>query len=186
MAKQKKVTVEADATTRAILEHWDHIRPNDRIAHLVRDLARGFTRSLQTRLADHGVSFGHWIFLRAMWHKDGVTQRDLAVQVGLTEPTTHTAITKMVELGYVSRRRKAGNLKKQYIFLTKEGRELENKLVPLAQDVNKVALEGIDDETQKIVRNSLLTMIHNLAVDEALSLADGKKIPSTRSLGIRN
>ena len=177
---------EADATTRAILAHWDQINPDDRIAHLVRDLARGFNRSLQTRLADYGVSFGHWIFLRAMWHRDGVTQRDLAIQVGLTEPTAHTAITKMVELGYVTRRRREGNLKKQYIFLTKAGKALESKLVPLAQEVNQVALAGIDEETQKVVRSALLKMVRNLALDEANALAEGKKIPSTRSLGAGN
>ncbi|WP_334129373.1 MarR family winged helix-turn-helix transcriptional regulator [Sneathiella sp.] len=186
MATSDKNRVDPDATTRAILAHWEHINPDDRIAHLVRDLARGFNRSLQTRLADHGVSFGHWIFLRAMWHRDGVTQRDLAIQVGLTEPTTHTAVTKMVELGYVTRRRREGNLKKQYIFLTKAGRELEQKLVPLAQEVNQIALEGIDEETQKIVRGALLKMIRHLALDEAQALAEGKKIPSTRSLGAGN
>ena len=47
MNKSEKERIEADATTRAILAHWDQINPDDRIAHLVRDLARGFNRSLQ-------------------------------------------------------------------------------------------------------------------------------------------
>ncbi len=92
----------------------------------------------------------------------------------------------MVELGYVTRRRREGNLKKQYIFLTKAGKALESKLVPLAQEVNQVALAGIDEETQKVVRSALLKMVRNLALDEANALAEGKKIPSTRSLGAGN
>ena len=38
MNKSEKERIEADATTRAILAHWDQINPDDRIAHLVRDL----------------------------------------------------------------------------------------------------------------------------------------------------
>jgi DNA-binding MarR family transcriptional regulator len=183
LSDKKKIA--ADLTTLAILQHWERINPEDRIAHLVRDLARGFNRSLQIRLADHGVSFGHWVFLRAMWQKDGLTQRELAVQAGLTEPTTHTAITKMRELGYVTRSHKDGNKKKQHIFLTKAGRELEEKLVPLAQEVNDIALAGVDDDVLKLIRSSLLDMVRNLAIDEAEILAEGKKLPSTRSLGLK-
>jgi len=43
------------------------IDPNERLARLVRDLARGFSRSLQIRLADYNVTFGQWTFLRVLW-----------------------------------------------------------------------------------------------------------------------
>ena len=175
----------ADLTTLAILRHWESTNPEDRVAHLVRDLARGFTRALQVRLAEHEVSFGHWLFLRALWEKDGMTQRELAVEVGLTEPTTHTAITRMVELGYITRKRQDGNKKKQFIFLTKKGNTLKNKLVPLAQEVNDVAANGLDETTMQAIRTGLLHMVRNLALDETETLAAGRKLPSTRSLGLR-
>lgn len=178
---QKKV----DLTTLAILRHWESTNPEDRVAHLVRDLARGFTRALQVRLADHGVSFGHWLFLRTLWEKDGMTQRELAVEVGLTEPTTHTAITRMLELGYITRKHQDGNKKKQYIFLTKTGHKLKSKLVPLAQEVNDIAAEGLDEKTMHAIRTGLLHMVRNLAVDEIKTHAAGRKLPSTRSLGLR-
>lgn len=183
-AEKKKLA--ADLTTLAILQHWEQTNPEDRIAHLVRDLARGFNRALQIRLSEYGVSFGHWVFLRALWEKDGITQRELAVKVGLTEPTTHTAITKMLELGYVSRKHRDGNKKKQYVVLTEAGRDLEEKLVPLAQEVNDIAISGLDDKTVQIIRSGLLEMVRNLAVDEAQIMEDGKKLPSTRSLNARS
>ena len=43
-----------------LLKHWHEAVPNDRLAHLVKDAARSFLRSLQVRLAPHGVSLGHW------------------------------------------------------------------------------------------------------------------------------
>jgi MarR family transcriptional regulator, organic hydroperoxide resistance regulator len=181
-----KKKLAADLTTLAILQHWEQVNPEDRVAHLVRDLARGFKRALQIRLSEFGVSFGHWVYLRALWENDGITQRELAVQVGLTEPTTHTAITKMLELGYVSRRHREGNKKKQYIFLTADGRALEEKLVPLAQEVNDIAVSGIDSKTVQLIRSGLLDMVRNLAVDEAQIIEDGKKLPSTRSFNVKS
>src|SRR5215208_600820 len=53
--------------TQVILKHWQEAVPNDRLAHLVRDTSRALVRALHTRLTQHGVSFGHWAFLRILW-----------------------------------------------------------------------------------------------------------------------
>ena len=64
--------------TRKLLEHWRESVPNDRLAHLIRDVGRAQMKALQSRLSLHGVSFGHWTFLRILWIKDGLTQKELS------------------------------------------------------------------------------------------------------------
>src|SRR5262245_44272505 len=110
--------------TLMILRHWREAVPNDRLAHLIKDAARALVRALQVRLADHRVSFGHWAFLRILWERDGLTQRELSERAGVMEPTTFTALKAMERLGYVVRHRKNGDRKKVYIFLTPRGLEL--------------------------------------------------------------
>ncbi|MFX8633184.1 hypothetical protein ABTM26_19550, partial [Acinetobacter baumannii] len=61
-----------------ILRHLREVVPDDRLAHLVKDATRALVRALQARLARHGVSFGHWSFLRILWERDGLTQRELS------------------------------------------------------------------------------------------------------------
>ena len=119
-----------DPTTEAILRHWREAVPDDRLAHLVRDAARGLTRALQLRLSEHSISFGHWVFLRILWEGDGISQRELSVRAGLMEPTTHSAVLKMEAQGYVERRRQEGNRKRMHIHLTPAGMALKDKLVP--------------------------------------------------------
>ncbi|MFK7966494.1 MAG: MarR family winged helix-turn-helix transcriptional regulator [Burkholderiaceae bacterium] len=172
----------ADPATEAILRHWRESVPDDRIAHLIRDAARGVTRGLQLRLARHDVSFGHWVFLRILWAEDGLSQRELSDRAGLMESTTHTALRRMEEQGYVTRRNRPGNLRKQHVFLTPSGRALKKKLVPLAESVNKAATAGIDPADMTITRQTLLAMIVNLAQDEASAAAQGDAMPSTRSM----
>jgi MarR family transcriptional regulator, organic hydroperoxide resistance regulator len=181
----KRSTSPPDQTTQAILAHWRDAVPNDRLAHLVRDAARGLTRALQRRLAEHGVSFGHWVFLRILWERDGVTQYALSIQAGLMEPTTHSAILRMEELGYVVRRHPKGNQRKLHIYLTEAGRRLRSVLVPLAETVNRVSVEGVPRDEVETARRVLLAMVEKLAIDEQAALEQGKRMPSTRALGER-
>lgn len=153
--------------TQDILRHWREAVPDDRLAHLVKDTSRALVRSLQVRLAAHDVSFGHWTFLRILWEHDGLTQRELSQQAGVMEPTTFAAIKAMEALGYVERRQADGNRKNVYVHLTRRGRALKRKLVPLAEEVNHVALAGLPAADVARLRRSLLAMIENLARDEA-------------------
>jgi DNA-binding MarR family transcriptional regulator len=170
----------AKGSTQVLLRHWQEAVPNDRLAHLIRDAAKGLARALQMRLAEHGVAYGHWTFLRILWERDGLTQRELSEQAGVMEPTTFSALKTMARLGYVVRRRNAHDKKKIFIFLTPKGRALKAKLVPLALDVNKVAIKGVGNGDVAIARRMLLTIIANLAADEAHAL-DASTKPKRRS-----
>ncbi len=174
-----------DATTRAILQHWREAVPNDRLAHLVRDAARGVTRALQLRLAAHNVTFGHWVFLRVLWEEDGLSQRELSARAGLMESTTHTALIRMTQAGYVTRRNRADNQRRQHVFLTRRGRELKRKLVPLAEQVNEIAVHRVSQRDIATTRKTLLAVIENLALDEARAAAEGFAVPSTRAMGAK-
>jgi MarR family transcriptional regulator, organic hydroperoxide resistance regulator len=158
--------VPGDGGTQAILRHWREAVPNDRLAHLVRDAAKGLTRALQARLAEEGVSFGHWVFLRILWETDGLTQSELSEEAGVMEPTTFAALKAMERLGYIKRRKTPENRKKVFIHLTADGRSLKARLVPLAVDVNRVAVNGAAAGDIAATRALLLRMIENLAADE--------------------
>lgn len=153
--------------TQSVLQHWHRDVPNDRMAHLVRDASRLLAKSLQGRLAEHGVSFGHWSFLRILWVTEGLTQRELSEEAGVMEPTTFTALKAMEANHLIERRHLNGNRRKLHVFLTDKGRTLKDVLTPLAENVNRVALAGVSEADHTTTRNTLLTMIENLAIDNA-------------------
>jgi len=166
-------------STQSILRHWREAVLDDRLAHLVKDATRALVRALQMRLAKHAVSFGHWTFLRILWEADGITQRELSEQAGVMEPTTFSALKAMERLGYVVRRRRGGDRKKVYVFLTPKGRALRDKLVPLAEEVNRIAVRGVRAADIATTRALLFAIIANLARDEQ---AVDMRMPSTREL----
>src|SRR5246127_4076277 len=176
------MTMTRSNDTQTVLRHWREAVPNDRLAHLVKDAARALVRALQARLAEHKVSFGHWTFLRILWEHEGLTQRELSDEAGVMEPTTFSALNAMEKLGYVVRRPSPTSRKEVHVYLTPQGRALKTKLVPLAEDVNAVALRRVEPGDIAATRRTLLALIANLAADEAQSLTLRRRIPSTREL----
>jgi DNA-binding MarR family transcriptional regulator len=134
------------------------------------------------RLTEHSVSYGHWSFLRILWETEGLTQRQLSDEAGVMEPTTFSALNAMEKLGYVVRRPSPTSRKELHVYLTPKGRSLKAKLVPLAEEVNEVALRHVDPGDIAATRRTLLALIANLAADEAQSLTLRRRIPSTREL----
>lgn len=153
---------------------------DERVARLVRLAARGFNRALQLRLQTENVTFGQWIFLRILWREDGLSQRELSDRAHLTEPTAHTALIRMEELGFIVRRNVEGNKRRQHAFLTAKGWELRDLLEPLALEVNDAALAGLSEDEQKTLRKALATMIRNLEEDERSAASRGVRVPPTK------
>jgi DNA-binding MarR family transcriptional regulator len=154
----------------------------ERFAHLVKLAGRGLARALQMRLTEHSVSYGHWTFLRILWDEEGITQRELSARAGVMEPTTFAALKAMAQRGYVTRRRNPQSRKEMQVLLTPQGRALQAKLVPLAEEINDVALRGVGAADIAATRRTLLALINNLAADEKAAPTLLRRIPSTREL----
>ena len=164
--------------TTNLLHYWREAVPNDRMAHLIRDTERAFRRALQIRLAAHGIPFGHWSFLRILWDADGLTQKELSARAGVMEPTTFAAMKAMEAQGYIERRQLPTNRKNMYIHLSASGRALKKRLVPLAEEANRISVRDVPSADIATVRRVLLSMIANLAADEAAANDAGHPEPS--------
>jgi len=127
------------------------------LAQMLRDAHRAFNRALQGRISPFGVSMGQWFFLRALWERDGLTQRELSQRVGMMEPTTVTAINSMERRGLVERVRNPHDRRKVNIYLTQKGRSLRAVLDPFAAEVAAAAVERLEardiDQTKAILRH---------------------------------
>jgi MarR family transcriptional regulator, organic hydroperoxide resistance regulator len=144
---------------------WREVLHDERMTHLIRTAFRCTSSALQRRLKQQDVLYGHWTFLRILWQTDGVTQRQLSEQAGVTEPSTVTALKAMEKLGYITRQKMAGNKKQIRVFLTSKGMGLRSLVVPCAQEVNRMVIEGIPAEDLAATRRTLLAVIENLNGD---------------------
>jgi Transcriptional regulators len=155
------VTAEMDGDSAA------HSQPQaDRVAHLLKLAHKATSKALQTRLADTGVSYGQWTFLRILWVTDGLTVSELARRAGVATPAATVTVREMEQRGYVTREQRDGNQKSVYLLLTPAGRALEAELVPLALDINDKALAGLSPRERQSLRRMLAHIIANLNPSE--------------------
>jgi len=141
----------------------------DSVGYQVRATHRALQRFLQFKIEPHGITPGMWYFLRALWHEDGLTQRELSTRVGTMEPTTLSAILVMEKKGLVRRVRDVSDRRKWHIHLTPKGRTAKVRLLPLAREVVDTAVQNLSrgEVTQLLkslgeVQNSLNTTLARL------------------------
>src|SRR5216683_361483 len=125
------------------------------------------------RAADEGTEaiLRHW--------REAVPNDRLA---HLVKDATRGLLRAMEKLGYITRRRMRDNRKNVYVFLTPEGKALRRKLVPLAEEANERAVQGVPAADIATTRKTLLVMIENLARDELQAGNKKRRMPSTREL----
>jgi DNA-binding MarR family transcriptional regulator len=122
---------------------------DESVGFQVRALNRAIQRSLGAAIAPHGATQGSWYFLRVLWEQDGQTQRELADEVGMMEPTAATALRDMEKAGWIRRARDDGDRRKLQVYLTPEGRALREVLLPLARQVLAQATAGFTETERK-------------------------------------
>lgn len=163
----KKAEANTPSRSADVSRHWREVLHDERITHVIKNAFRCTSSALQRRLRKHSVLYGHWTFLRILWQTDGVTQRQLSEQAGVTEPSTFSALQAMEKLGYITRQKMPDNKKQIRVFLTSKGTALRSLIVPAAEEINRIALAGIPTEDIAVTRRTLLALVENLASDAA-------------------
>jgi MarR family transcriptional regulator, organic hydroperoxide resistance regulator len=136
--------------------------PQDSAGYLVRDAHRAFQHLLEQRIAPYGVTRGQWYFLRVLWTKDGVSQRELSESVGMMEPTTVIALQSMEKAGLVRRERSAEDKRKAQVWLTPKAKKLKTRLLPVARHITMQSREGVTRAEFELFRDVIMRMTANL------------------------
>ena len=136
--------------------------PEDTVGFLIWDANRVMNREFSDRITRHGVTLGLWPFLRALWERDGLTQRELSEQVRMKGPITVAAVNKLEERGLVNREENRNDARKINVFLTPDERKVYRKVIPEVEAVNRQCLDALSEQEQaefksviRRVRNTL-------------------------------
>jgi len=140
----------------------DYFDPEDTVGFLIWDANRAMNREFSERIAQHGVSLGLWPFLRALWEKDGLTQRELSEKVRMKGPTTVAALNKLEDRGLVRREENRKDARKINVFLTPDGRKVYRKVIPEVEAVNRQCLDTLSEQEQNDFKNMIKRIRNNL------------------------
>lgn len=138
----------------------------DSLGYLARLIFRSFSQARERRTLDHGISAGHWTFLRQLWRGDGISQHELSRRLAMRDATTAVALRGLEEASLVRRCVNPRDRRETLVFLTPRARLLQELLSPATAEVQSLATRGFSDEETAMLRGLLLRVIGNLAGED--------------------
>ena len=142
---------------------WQAVKAPHGIGYRIKLLSLRMTRRFQERMEPYGITPFHWLVLCCLWEQDGLATSDLGERLCQVGGTLTVVIDRMEERGLVRRERDQNDRRVWRIWLTDAGRQLEEVLPPVAQQVREEVLQGFSDEQQQQLSDWLDLMIENLA-----------------------
>lgn len=113
---------------------------------------------------EHGedVTPEQWMVLIRLWEQEGPLQGELCDATFRDAPTMSRILATMEARELVERRVAPGDARGRRVFLTKRGRALQKKLVPLVRRLVESMTAGVGAEDLATTRRTLQQMFENL------------------------
>lgn len=137
----------------------------DSATYLAGQLAKAFTRSLQSRAAALGFSPGQFPVLIELWAEDGLTQKQLLDRVGIEQATMANTLARMQRDGLVDRRPHPSDRRAQLVFLTDKARGMEAEAVRLAREADDTLFAGFRRFERELLLEYIRKIIDNARKD---------------------
>lgn len=104
-----------------------------------------------------------WTVLAFLWQEDGVTQQMLCNSTFKDKPSMTRLIDNLVKQNLVYRSASKVDRRSNFIHLTELGSSIEGDATEAVRETMDAALEGIDEEGMKRLRNVLALVFGNVS-----------------------
>ena len=121
-------------------------------------------RKLMKNFREKGITITseQWTILLFLWEKDGVTQQELCNATFRDKPSMTRLIDVMERQHLVVRISDKNDRRINLIYLTKDGRALEEVALPIANQTLMAALRGVKLEEVKFGQELLRKIFYNI------------------------
>jgi DNA-binding MarR family transcriptional regulator len=104
-----------------------------------------------------------WAVLIRLWERDGRTQTELSDTTFRDPPTMSRIVDGMQARGLLERHADANDGRVRIVRLTRRGRDLKRKLVPVVERLVGSMVAGIDEAALITTRDALRRMFANMS-----------------------
>ena len=109
-----------------------------------------------------GASLQIWRVLAALREKDGQRMGDLSKTTAIEVSTLTRLVDNMEKVGLVERRRERTDARAVALHVTAKGRKLTQRIVPIAERYEKVALKGFSAHESGVLKQALRRLHDNM------------------------
>jgi DNA-binding MarR family transcriptional regulator len=110
-----------------------------------------------------GITLPMWRVLAQLWHDEFQRQNDISERTAI-EPATLSRLLKSIEAkGLILRTRSSTNAREVGVALTRKGRALTQRVIPLAMRYEALAIGSMSPEKVDLVKDALIEIYQNIA-----------------------
>lgn len=142
-------------------------RLHDNIGFYINFTARTMKNAMTKAFQDNGydITADQWPVLAMLWYKDGRPQKEITDEAYREKTMMTRLIDSLEKKNLIIRIPNNKDKRNNLIYLTNEGKELKQKLMPLVIALEKKAVEGIGADDLKCTMEILLEIYENLTKD---------------------
>lgn len=130
------------------------------LGHTCREMKNTMTKAFSE--AGLNITSEQWHLLMSLWAKDGRGQNEL-ISFVIKEKTTVTRLIDGLEKrNLIYRVNDRHDRRKKHVFLTQEGKELKQKVMPVAVATMEKTVEGLEIQEIEILKTLLNRVLENL------------------------
>ena len=112
----------------------------------IREIKRDFNRRLKATYPDLSITSDQWVILKRISEREALNQREVAAVTGKDPASITRTLDLLAKKAWVERQEIANDRRAYQVVLTDEGKDLVERLTPLAKETREAGLDGIAAE----------------------------------------
>lgn len=135
---------------------------NEFISIFIHQTDLELTGYIKNKLLPFNIAPEQNLVMMLLWEKDGLSQNEIANKLDKDKTNIARMAFGLEQKGFVKRIHCPKDRRVQRLYLTKEGMELKEHIIPVANEFNSLLCRNITDEELNQVRQILCKMRANL------------------------
>jgi DNA-binding MarR family transcriptional regulator len=117
---------------------------------------------MKNKLAPSNLAPEQTLIMMLLWEKDGLSQNDIAEKLNKDKTNIARMVLNLEQKGFIRRVSGGKDWRTLEVYLTDEGKELSNDVIPIADEFNELVCRGISNEEIILLKKILSKMCANV------------------------
>ena len=143
----------------------NHYKKAELYSFITGKASTAIARRLQKKFNTSGlnITIEQWSVLYHLWKQDGKSQQELCNATFRDKPSITRLVDNLEKSGLVKRISSENDRRINKVYLTRQGQNLEEETMALAEETLNEALEGVPEEHINLCREVLQKVYDNLS-----------------------
>ncbi len=139
-----------------------HIK--DTLGFILYRTALALKSALQRCLNENGyeITPEQWGLIRHLWEEEGLSQREIGEKAAKDKPNITRILDALEKKRIIFRQPDPRDRRKYCIYLTKEGKQLHERLFPLVQNLRQKVTQNVAPQDIDLLKDTLNKIYQNI------------------------